>query len=92
MQECKAYEVFCWLGWLVDEIRLIFVGIYTAILDSLSALLASIPSPEFLMTPMPTMPASILFFSDLFMIPYGLSAMVSAYLLRFLIRRLPVIG
>ncbi len=92
MQECKAYDIFCWLGWLIDEIKLVFVGIYTSILDSITGLLTAIPSPDFLLTPVPAMPASVLFFADLFMIPYGLSAMVSAYLLRFLVRRLPIIG
>lgn len=92
MEECKVFDIFCWLNWLVVEIKLVFVGIYSSILDSITGLLTSIPSPSFLLTPVPPMPASVIFYSDLFMIPYGLSAMVSAYLLRFIIRRLPIIG
>lgn len=92
MQECKAYDIFCWIGWLIDEIKLVFIGIYTSILDSITGLFTVIPSPGFLLAPVPAMPSGVLYFADLFMIPYGLSAMVSAYLLRFLIRRLPIIG
>lgn len=92
MQECKAYDIFCWLGWLVNEIRLIFVGIYSSILDSIAGLFSSIPTPNFLLAAVPELPPSIMYFADLFMIHYGLSAMVSAYILRFLVRRIPFIG
>jgi hypothetical protein len=92
MEECKAYDIFCWLGWLVYEIKLIFVGIYTSILDSITGLFTSIPTPDFLLAPVPSIPPSVIFFADLFMVPHGMAIMVSAYLLRFLVRRLPFIG
>jgi hypothetical protein len=92
MEECSFYDIFCWLSWLVTEIKQMFVGLYSAILSSVTDLVSSIPAPDFLTGTMPTIPASVLYFADLFMVPHGLLVIVSAYLLRFLIRRIPFIG
>lgn len=92
MTECKSYDIFCWLGWLVDEIKLVFVGLYASILDSLTNLFSAIPTPDFLLGVVPSLPQSVVFFANLFMVHYGMGIVVSAYLLRFLVRRLPIIG
>ncbi|WP_238214255.1 DUF2523 family protein [Pseudomonas sp. PAGU 2196] len=35
---------------------------------------------------------SVWYFMQIFQVPYGISAIMSAYVLRFMIRRLPIIG
>lgn len=37
-------------------------------------------------------PASVWYFLDMFAIPYGISVLLSAYVARFIVRRIPGIG
>jgi len=92
MSDCKYYDVFCWLEWLTNELRLVLIGLYTSILESITDLLSAIPAPDFLIHNMPSLPPSIIFWANFFMLHYGLGLVVSAYMLRFLVRRLPIIG
>lgn len=38
------------------------------------------------------LPSGVVYFLDFFQVPFGLPLLISAYIARFLIRRMPVIG
>lgn len=61
-------------------------------MGGLASLFESIPVPSFLEMGNLNLPSSVIFFTDLFVLPLGASIIVSAYTLRFIIRRLPFIG
>ena len=93
MDNCSFYDVPCWLTWLIAEIKLLFVYLYEGILNGLLGALNAIPVPDFLQSiGSLSLPPSVIYFSNAFQLPVGISIVVSAYILRFLIRRLPVIG
>lgn len=92
---CEWYDVGCGLGWLVDELKAIFLNIWLAILNGLAALLEYIPVPDFLQNLSSSqfqLPPSIMYFTGLFHIAEGIAIIVSAYIIRFIIRRLPIVG
>ena len=91
--ECSFYDVPCWAGWLTDEIYLLLVDLYASVLGGVVLMLSAIPAPSFLTSlGSLSIPSSVLFFADVFEVNYGLGIVVSAYTIRFLIRRIPVIG
>jgi hypothetical protein len=65
------------------------------LMDGLSALINSVPVPQF-MTDLAgnasAIPPEVMFFVEPFGIDTGAAIIVTAYTLRFLIRRLPVVG
>ena len=76
-----------------DSISLFFIETYESIVFGLSSLFDSIPSPEFLSnSEIITIPSSITFFAEPMRLGFGLTIIVSAYTIRFLIRRIPFIG
>ena len=90
--ECSRFDFGCHLSWLESELVQIVLGIYESILSALSGLVSLIPAPAFLTVNQAALPSSVLYFSDLLNLSYGLSVVVSAYSLRFLLRRIPFIG
>lgn len=76
-----------------DTITAWFVSIYESVVLGISDMFASIPAPDFLSNMESiVLPASVGFFAAPFQFPFGLSIVVSAYTIRFLIRRLPFVG
>ena len=65
---------------------------FNKILDVMVGLLAAIPVPDFLTTNSVTLHPSILWGLDIIQADVGVGVLVSAYSVRFLIRRLPFIG
>jgi len=81
--------------WVVTFFQWLAVKVFTLIFDALVAVLSLIPVPEWLSSisgNISGLSGGILFFIEPFQLGTGLSWIVSAYLLRFLIRRIPVIG
>lgn len=90
---CGVTDIGCWLGWLVDELRILIIGVYGWLLDGLTALFDLIPVPDFLQNmPSYTIPSGVAFFADVMQLQIGVGIVVSAYVLRFLVRRIPIIG
>jgi hypothetical protein len=93
--ECKIYDIGCWLDWVFEELRLFFVWVFDSIMDGAATLFESLPAPDFL-TNAGSLNASlgsdVLFYLTLFQAHYGLGIIVSAYLARFILRRIPIIG
>ena len=93
--ECEFYDVGCQLSWFVDEIKLIFVFLLDAVFQGALSLIEAIPAPDFLLNASSlslSLPSQVLFFTTLFKLPQGVSLVVSAYILRFAVRRIPFIG
>ena len=93
MSECTWYDVPCWLGWLIEEIKLLFVYLFEGVLNAVLAVVSAIPVPGFLQSVGSlSLPDGVVFFANAFQLHVGIGIVVAAYTLRFLIRRIPVIG
>lgn len=86
------------VSWIFKEVLLKFVvmgSIYVAV-SGLSPLVIQYMGdfiyPQFLTSAFAGIPSGVWFFLDFFALDLGLPLMISAYIARFLIRRLPVIG
>lgn len=83
------------LSFLIDLIEWAVVKCFVMIFDALVSLLELIPVPEWLSEiagNVAALPPGVLFFVAPLQLTTGLTWVVSAYVLRFLIRRIPVIG
>jgi hypothetical protein len=89
---CSFYDVPCHLANLIQYFKDLFLSMYDALLSSVSAVVSAIPAPSFLQNISFTLHPYVSYFMQAFEIQTGLSIMVSAYILRFIIRRIPVIG
>ena len=93
MESCNIWDLPCWLGWVVEEIKALFSWLWESILMALISLLSYIPVPDWLSSANTTsLPSSVGWMVGLFELQFGLSVIVSAYVARFLIRRLPFVG
>lgn len=83
------------LGWLVRSVLVKFV-VYFALwfitTEFMQVLVPLLPGASSLTSAFSQQAPGIWHFLDLFKVPFGISACLSAALLRFAIRRLPVIG
>lgn len=81
--------------WLIDTLLWLPRKLWAELLDGLATLVESMPVPDFVTTAQSAfsgIPSSVLFFLDKFAFAEGLAMVLSAYLLRFLLRRIPLIG
>ena len=97
----KAFFAAVWdwivgfFGFLIESLQWVFKWAISTVLEALIALLSAIPVPEWLTSVgglMGAVPSSVLWGAQFVQLPYGLSVMGSALLLRFMIRRLPIVG
>ncbi|MEJ1339155.1 MAG: hypothetical protein RPT95_13620 [Candidatus Sedimenticola sp. (ex Thyasira tokunagai)] len=81
--------------WLKDVLLWIPRKLFQEIMEGLSSLLDSIPVPDFfsnLASAWANISPQVLFYLSPFELGYGLTVIGIAYGLRFLIRRIPIIG
>lgn len=81
--------------WLVEFVVWLIVKWFTLIFDALIAVLNAIPVPTWLTslaTNIGGLDSGVLYFLQPLQLGTGLTWIFSAYLLRFLIRRIPFIG
>lgn len=91
--QCSWYDVGCWLGWLTEEIKQIFLWVYDSILSAIVGVMDMLPIPDFLLDLQPiTIPAGVAWAVEPFQVVFGIGACVSAYIARFILRRIPLIG
>jgi len=92
-QECSWYDYSCGFEYLVNEIEMLILGFFIDLMDGLAALFELIPVPEFV-TKIPTYQLSdfFLYLTDILQVYEGCQIVMGAYLVRFLIRRIPFIG
>jgi len=81
--------------WFVDLVKTFGQWVWQAVLDALASVIEGIPVPDFVLNAgsvFSSIPPEIAAFWGFFAISEGLAMIVSAYSLRFLIRRIPFIG
>ena len=82
-------------SWLKELLLWIPRKLWSELLDGLAALLTAIPVPDFVTTAQGAfagLPSGVVFFANKFAVPEILGMVIAAYVVRFLIRRIPVIG
>lgn len=91
-QSCSWYDVSCGLSWLADEIKSLGLWFLEKILGGVASVLELIPAPAFLSFHSMSVPPFVSWFLEPFQIATGISMIVSAYVARFVLRRIPGIG
>lgn len=88
-----------WIGdalqWIYDFLLWLPRKLWQQLLEAFAAFFAAIPVPGFMTLAASyasSVPAEALWALDLFAVSTGLQMVLSALLLRFLIRRLPLVG
>lgn len=90
-RECERYDFRCILGNLYDDAEQAFYNGLHTFLNGVVGLINSIPVPDFLKTTY-QVPDTIVFFAGAFNLHYGLGIIILAFIIRFIIRRIPVVG
>lgn len=81
--------------WFLDLLQSIAHWIYQGVMDALATVIEAIPAPSFLESSasvFSAVPSSVVYLVSVAEFQTGLGIVGSAYLIRFLIRRLPVVG
>lgn len=94
MAECAFYDVGCHATWLSGELDAFFSRVTNAVLDFCASAVALIPLPDALLQPISFtgIPNNAVYLMNLFNISTGIGIVVSAYFVRFIIRRIPFFG
>lgn len=83
------------LQWIMDMVTWTAIKVWDLVLSALATIINAIPVPSFIgdiAGYLSGISPSIGWFLSSFQVPFGLQVIIGAYLVRFLIRRLPVIG
>lgn len=94
-EELHWYDPASWLQWLTDEVKALGVWFWDQLLGGLGAVINAIPMPSWAHDAgnlLGGIPSGVSYFLGFFEFAFGLSVIGSAYLVRFLIRRIPIIG
>ncbi len=81
--------------WLADEIRLMLLSLVDSFMQGVASLLALIPMPNWALnlgSVVASIPESVWFYAKVLELPTGATIVAAALGIRFLIRRLPVVG
>lgn len=81
--------------WLRDLLLWVPKKIWELIVDGVVGVLEAIPVPSWLSSAegvFDAIPDGVVYFAQALQLPAGLSMVLSAYALRFIIRRIPIIG
>jgi len=83
------------LEWIKDFFTWLFQYIWAQILEALAAVISAIPVPDFVyqaQSAFASLSGNVLFFAQKFAFGEGVVMILAAYGIRFLIRRIPIIG
>jgi hypothetical protein len=83
------------LQWIKDFFTWLFQYIWAQILEALAAVINAIPVPDFVyqaQSAFSSLSGNVLFFAQKFAFGEGVAMILAAYAIRFLIRRIPIIG
>jgi hypothetical protein len=83
------------LSWTIDFFKWIFEWVWQQLLGALITVLNAIPVPSWLASGgslFGALPEGAAFFINAFMLPQGLAIIIGAFTIRFIIRRIPLIG
>lgn len=83
------------LNWIIDFIKDFPLWLFGKFAEGVVTFFNAIPVPSFFATAAGAfsgIPSSVVFFAQAFEMGFGVSVVLSAYVLRFVIRRIPFIG
>lgn len=83
------------LQWLFDLVLWLPKKLFSLIMDALATFFEALPVPEFVTQAaayFQGIPSGFLFFLNYFAVGEGMAMVLGAYVLRFVIRRIPFIG
>jgi hypothetical protein len=82
------------LEWLKELLLWLPRKLWELLLDGLASVLELIPVPEFLQggPVLGFVPPEVAFFAHAFLLEEGVTIVIGAYMFRFILRRIPVIG
>tara|TARA_R110000737_G_C14590067_1_gene487349 strand:+ start:34 stop:330 length:297 start_codon:yes stop_codon:yes gene_type:complete len=90
---CAFYDIPCGANWLVIQLESFGSWLYQLFLDGAASLIDVIPVPDFLLNLQTVnMPSGVAFFVAPFEVEFGIGIIVGAYIARFIVRRIPLIG
>lgn len=90
---CGMLDISCWFAYLGDQLQHFFVWCYASVLSGLASLYALIPVPDFMLNvPDFSFPSIMLYLFAVTNMSWGIGIIVSAYVARFILRRIPFIG
>ncbi|WP_420592122.1 hypothetical protein [Bacterioplanoides sp.] len=90
---CNWYDPSCSLEWIRDELQAFGVWVLDSTLSAAAGIFESIPAPEFLTSAEAySIPPSVSWAASAFQLDIGAGIIVSAYIARFILRRIPIIG
>lgn len=93
MTECNITDIGCLTDSWYQGLKDFALDTYQFIVMSFADLIDLIPIPDFFDDMQTyTVPANLAFFVEPFQLEYGIGIVVSAYIARFIVRRLPVVG
>jgi hypothetical protein len=88
-----VFNIDEFLQWINEKVDLIFESWNNQLFALPIAIANSIPVPDFLLTMAPiVIPPSVSYYAQIFEMPFGFQIMVSAFIARFALRRIPFIG
>ncbi len=93
--EWIAEMVAAVLGWIIDVLLYVPQQLFSLLVDGLIAVLAAIPVPAWVQTVATaggSLAGDVVWWLDLLQFQTGLAIWISSLGIRFLIRRIPVIG
>lgn len=82
-------------AWLKDLLLWVPLKLWETLLAALSAVLNAIPAPDFVSNAggyFGSIPAQVIWVLNLFAVPEGVAMILGALTLRFIVRRIPIIG
>lgn len=83
------------LSWLLDFVKWFGEWLWAELMGALITVLNAIPVPTWLADApavVGSLPPGVSYLAQSFALPQGLSIILGAYVIRFIIRRLPIIG
>lgn len=81
--------------WFFDFLQWLPKKIYAEVMDGLASFIEWIPVPNFIneaSSAFSGIPSQVMYFADIFELNFGITVVLAALSLRFLIRRIPFIG
>lgn len=81
--------------WFFDFAQWIPKKLFSEVMDGLASFLEWIPVPSFISQASGAfggIPGQVMYFASLFELNFGITVVLAAYSLRFIIRRIPLIG
>lgn len=83
------------LNWFVKWAEWIPKKIYSSVMDGIASFINSIPVPSFMQDAAGAfagIPSTVMFFASAFELGFGVKIVLAALVLRFILRRIPLIG